>query len=441
MNSKNLAVFTFMALLALPVAYCGTSMPSRFFIDVDSINIVFSQQEPNKVQISIGDKVVSYGQDWEVKKLKPNLFQLRQQNWKDFFFQVTDHHKVQKISGGTFGQLGGKQAYLRARVKAVGGSNTCVTFSRLARPYIVVSPRTKEIQIATQECVFSYGRNLSLAQLTPYIYHFRHKLWSNFHWQVNTHRKTVHLIRDGVFGKTGGSLDTLPYVVRVVDSDEIDKSNVPVRPVSPAKPKRPVRPTEPVATIAFPGLPTKAPGQVRIHFPELAMTFTPDGKSLRIVAGNKVVCYGDGWKVSTNSHQSYNLLQKMWKGFHYQVNAAQRQLFVVKNGDRRKLPADVLVIGRGNVRLGMGKSANPYLVFVPGSDEFQVVAFGHVLHDDAGWSRAQPESHIFHLKNRNWRGFFWKVDTNRKLLTMVKAGTFGGGGGTEHRLPYKVVVK
>ena len=439
MNRKNITLLIVLAFLAVPAAYGDTAMPQRFFIDVDSLNITFSPQEPHTVQISVGDKVVSYGQDWEVKKLKPYLFQLRQENWKDFFFQVnTSRNKVQKITGGTFGQLGGKREYLRGRVKAVG-PNARISFSRLARPYIIVVPKTKAIQIAAQQCVFSYGRDLELAQLTHYIFHFRHKFWSKFHWQINTHRKDVYLIRDGAFGKAGGSRDALSYGVRPVYGDKPDTTIKPYIPVRPTR--KPLKPIKPVGPVAFPGLPTKAPGQVRIHFPELAMTFAPNGKSLRIVAGNKVVCYGDGWKVSNNGSQSYTLRQEKWKGFNYLVNAAARQLFVVKQGNRRKLPADVLTIGRGNVRVGMGKSANPYLVFVPGTSTFQIVAFGHVLHYGAGWSKAQPAPHIFHLKNRNWRGFFWKVDTNRQVLTMIKSGKFGGYGGTEHRLRYKVVVK
>ena len=453
-------VLAFLALFAIPAVYGSTAMPQRFFIDVDSLNITFSPQAPHTLQIAVGDRVVSYGQDWEVKKLKPYLFQLRQENWKGFFFQVnTDRKMAQKISGGTFGQLGGKRSYLRGRVKAVG-PNTRISFSRLARPYIVVVPKTKAIQVAVQQCVLSYGRDLELAQLTHYIFHFRQKFWKKFHWQINTHRKDVHLIRDGAFGKAGGSLDAQSFGVRPVYDGKPDpsiKPYKPIRPVRPVRPVKPIRPTykpvtpvkpvrpvypiKPTGPIAFPGLPTKAAGQVRIKFPELAMTFSPDGKSLRIVAGNKVVCYGDGWKVSKESSNSFTLRQEKWKGFSYLVNTATNQLFVVKNGARRKLSADVRVIGRGNVRIGMGKSANPYIVLVPGTKTFQVVAFGHVLHYGAGWSRAQPQPHIIHLKNRNWRGFFWKVDTNRQVLTMIKSGKFGGYGGTEHRLRYKVEVR
>ena len=196
----------------------------------------------------------------------------------------------------------------------MGGSNTRVTFSRLDRPFIVVVPHTKSIQMAAQQCVFSYGRDLSLAELTPYIFQFRHRFWSQLHWQINTHRKAVYLIRDGIFGKSGGSLDALSFGVRVVGGDKplepgepVSPTYKPVKPVKPIRPTRPIRPVEPVGPVAFPGLPTKAPGQVRIHFPELAMTFAPNGKSLRIVAGNKVVCYGDGWTVSTNNPQSYTM--------------------------------------------------------------------------------------------------------------------------------------
>ena len=76
---RNLAtlVVAVMVALCLPMAaWAGGGMPTRFFVDFNDLNLVFSPTG-NTIQVSTGDKVLSYGGDWQFKKLKPYLFHLR----------------------------------------------------------------------------------------------------------------------------------------------------------------------------------------------------------------------------------------------------------------------------------------------------------------------------------------------------------------------------
>ena len=179
-------------LLCLPASSrAGEGVPTRFFVDFDDLNLVFSP-DGRTVQVSAGDKVLSYGSDWEVKKLKPYLFHVRQKFWRAFYFKVNSSKKiVLKITAGVFGKLGGREQQLNGSVNVVGGGNIRVSFGRAANPYMVVVPKTKSIQVAATSHVFSYGKDMELVQLKPYLYHFKQKFWKGFFWKINTSRKEI----------------------------------------------------------------------------------------------------------------------------------------------------------------------------------------------------------------------------------------------------------
>ncbi len=66
-----------------------------------------------------------------------------------------------------------------------------------------------------------------------------------------------------------------------------------------------------------------------------------------------------------------------------------------------------------------------YLVYVPGSDILQIAAEGNVLHYGQDWERVQIYPYLYHMRQKNWSGYYWKVNTSRKEIYRVEGPNFG----------------
>ena len=404
--------------MCLPASsWASTGVPERFFVDFQDLNLVFT---PNgrTVQVSAGNKVLSYGSDWEVSKLKPYLFHIRQKVWRNFYFKVNSSRKiVLKITGGTFGKLGGREQKINGSVNVIGGGNIRVSFGRGASPYMVVVPKTKTIQVAATSHVFSYGNDMTLVQLKPYLYHFRQKFWKSFHWAINTSRKEIYEVTRGRFGRLGGKQTKRPYKVRVVGGA-----------VAAAQPA--------------------APKSVKINFNELHMVFTPNGQTLQISASGKVLSYGQNYRVAKLKPYLYHVKRSNWQGFYWKVNTSRKELYHVTGGRfgklggrERKLLAKISTIGGGNTRIVFGRAARPYLIFEPAKRGLQVVAHSVALDYGQQWTRKRLKPYLYHLKQNVWKDFHWQVNTSRKEVNYVRNGTFGSLGGTKTKEPFTMTVR
>ncbi|MBN2135208.1 MAG: hypothetical protein JW737_05720 [Acidobacteria bacterium] len=81
--------------------------PERFQLMFGSAYMAYLPDTKTQ-QIVTEGVVLSYCQDWEVIQLKPYLYHFKQNMWKAFFWHVNSSRKtVNRVSGGTFGQMGG----------------------------------------------------------------------------------------------------------------------------------------------------------------------------------------------------------------------------------------------------------------------------------------------------------------------------------------------
>ena len=417
MNKRlSFAALVVALIVAIPaISIASTGVPTRFFVDFNDMNIVFSPNGGNP-QISVGDKVLSYGGDWQVKKLKPYLFHLKQKFWKGFFYKISSSRKVAlKVTGGTFGKLGGKSSALKAKVTTVGGGNIRVSFLKSASPYMVVVPKTKSIQVTANANVFNYGTDMTLVQLKPYLYHFKQKFWKNFFWVINTSRKAIYIVNNGTFGRLNRNLTKLPYRVRVVGGQAVAAA---------------------------------APKSVKVNFNEMQVTFTPNCKTLQVIAASRVLSYGQNFQVKKLKPYLFHVKRSNWQGFYWKVNTSRKELYKVSGGtfgrlggSERKLIAKVRIIGGGNIQLVLGAAARPYLIFEPAKRGLQVIAHSTALDYGQQWKRIRLKPYLYHLKQNVWKGFHWMVNTSRKEVHLVEKGTFGKLGGKQTKLPFSVTVR
>lgn len=191
--------------------------PQRFLLRFPNAYLVYEPGTRN-LQIAAQRTVLSYGENWEIRRLKPYLYQFRRKGWKGFHWQVnTSRKQTYMVRGGTFGQLGGRNKVLNITVDVVGRSeNPTRFFLRFSDAYLIHEPRTKIIQIAAQGTVLSYGGNWEVRKLKPYLYHLRRTVWNGFYWKLNTSRKQVYKVSGGNFGRLGGTDRVMNIGVEVV---------------------------------------------------------------------------------------------------------------------------------------------------------------------------------------------------------------------------------
>ncbi len=81
-----------------------------------------------------------------------------------------------------------------------------------------------------------------------------------------------------------------------------------------------------------------------------------------------------------------------------------------------------------------------YIVYVPSSKTLQVAANNNVLSYGSGWQRANLKSYLYHLRLKTWKGFYWKINTSRKEVYLVKGSKFGKIGDTNEKKINNIAV-
>lgn len=214
--------------------------PDRFFLDFSDGYIVI-QPSTGTIQVVASMTVLSYGGDWEIVQLKPYLYHVRLKTWGGFYWKVnTSRREVYKVTGGTFGSLGGSDVRINGiSVDVVGGSAATPPdrfFLRFSKSYIVYVPATNVLQVTAEGYVLSYGGDWEVVKMKDYLYHMRLKTWKGFYWKVNTSRKVVKRVKGAPLGSLGGTLEDTNISVRVVGGDVAMEPMMPVPGVIMVKP-------------------------------------------------------------------------------------------------------------------------------------------------------------------------------------------------------------
>src|SRR6056297_2434276 len=188
--------------------FANTNQPDRFQVVFHNAYMVVTPGTLS-MQVAAEGNVLSYGNDWQIIKLRPYLYHMRQQNWQGFYWMVnTSRKEVYKVTESVFGSLGGNQTKLPSTVSVVGGANNgepdrfSIYFSNA---YLIFSPNTSTLQIAAEGAVLSYGADWAKLQMKPYLYQLKKNSWQGFYWRVNTSRKELSVVRNGHFGTYQGN--------------------------------------------------------------------------------------------------------------------------------------------------------------------------------------------------------------------------------------------
>jgi hypothetical protein len=181
-----------------------SSTPKSFLLNLKDAYLVYEHGK-RELQITSQRNVLSYGSDWQVIRMKPYLYHLREKIWKGFYWKVnTSRKEVYLIKGGSFGHYGGKETKLNISVDVVGPpSSPKRFFLRFHKTHIIYQISSKIMQIIEGNKVLSYGTDWQKCKIKPYLYDLKQNIWKGFFWRVNTNKKQVYRVTKGVFCKYG----------------------------------------------------------------------------------------------------------------------------------------------------------------------------------------------------------------------------------------------
>jgi hypothetical protein len=192
-----------------------------------------------------------------------------------------------------------------------------------------------------------------------------------------------------------------------------------------------------------------APSRFFIDLRDAYLVFEPAGDTLQVAAQGSVLDYGRSWEKAQLKPYLYHLRRNDWSGFFWQVNTSRREALMVRGGEfgtitagtRQKLEADVEPIGRGGEfrpERVLLRLRNAYIVHVPGEDTLQIIGAGAVLSRGEDWTVCRLKPYLYHLRQANWRGFFFQVNTSRGEAWKVEDGVFCRLGGRKTKLDFGV---
>ena len=176
--------------------------------------------EPAKdvFQIAALGAVLSYGDGWERRQVKPYLFHIRHRSWKNHFWKINISRKeVHLVWGGVFGHTWSKPWPAKSveadgerediTLEVIGGSGDQVPqrfFIRFGEADLIFDPAARDLRLAAAGMTLSPCDDWEACSLKDYLFHVRLKTWKGFYWKVNTGRMGVWKTTGGDFCKLGG---------------------------------------------------------------------------------------------------------------------------------------------------------------------------------------------------------------------------------------------
>lgn len=197
--------------------------PSRFFLRFQSAYLVHTPGG-GSLQIAAEGNVLSYGRSWQVRRLKPYLYHMRQRNWQGFYWKVnTSRKKVYRVRNGTFGGYGGSSTALGTQVGITGQGEDPERFIlRFQDAYLVHKPGSGSLRIIAENNVLSYGHDWEVQKIKPYLYHMRQRNWQGFYWRVNVSREELHRVRGDSLRDLGRAEQIQNTQVELAGAGEMD---------------------------------------------------------------------------------------------------------------------------------------------------------------------------------------------------------------------------
>ncbi|MEM1324396.1 MAG: hypothetical protein AAGI23_00500 [Bacteroidota bacterium] len=199
--SDNTRVNTLMNRVEMAINAQNATSPNdnrpiaRFFLRFDKAYLVHSVTN-NSTQVTAHNPL-TYGEDWQVKKLKNYLFHIKQKQWNGFFWAVnTSRKEVYLVRDGQFGSLGGTQNKRNIKVEPYPNGSNPTRFQLFFDNFYIVHAPPSTTQVTADGLVLQRENNWDIKKLGNQLYHFKNKAWkTNLFWKVDLKEEQVSMFR------------------------------------------------------------------------------------------------------------------------------------------------------------------------------------------------------------------------------------------------------
>lgn len=188
-----------------------------------------------------------------------------------------------------------------------------------------------------------------------------------------------------------------------------------------------------------------------LKFSESFLTYEPNGAGPQVAVEKFVVDYGKEWEVIQMKDFLYQLRKPHWNDMFWEVNTSRREVYRVENGTFGEYGGQETTLDIVVDPTGSPENPERFQLRFPEADLWHVIGesgpeltvsgtgdYRTVIDEGGEWEVSRLKNFLFHVRQRDWNDFFWKVNTSRGEVYQVKNGTFGGYGGTEETLGVEV---
>jgi hypothetical protein len=177
-----------------------------------------------------------YDNDWEIKQITPDIYQMRNKAWKVFFWQINTSKKVAaKINNGSFGSLAGTEKILEDTSVLIFKQNDPARIPpfglRFKNAQMEYNQTSHKVTIIAEGAVVSPSDDWVTSTVDASTLHIRNARPNLFvgqpsFFKIDTAQTKIYRVMDGNFGAPGGNEQLLSEEVRVLKSDLLSMNEV-----------------------------------------------------------------------------------------------------------------------------------------------------------------------------------------------------------------------
>jgi hypothetical protein len=162
---------------------------------------------------------ISDTREWRKCMIRPYVHQIKHAAWEGFFWEVdTDDRSLWQVYGINFCKKGGKATEVKLKVAVEGGSKNVPPkrFTlKMTDAHLEYEPASGRFKVLSHDNQIVYIPHWQSIRKKPHIYHFKHQLWGDFFWVIDTFKKQLRKVTGVQFGQDGGNEEVLKAVIKV----------------------------------------------------------------------------------------------------------------------------------------------------------------------------------------------------------------------------------
>ncbi|MCP5103093.1 MAG: hypothetical protein GY950_06935, partial [bacterium] len=194
------------------------------------------------------------------------------------------------------------------------------------------------------------------------------------------------------------------------------------------------------------------PKRLVVGIPDMVLAYDPVNFGLQIQCKGVPISIGNDWRKCRIKPHLHQLKHTSWKGFHWEIDTADRTVWKVKGAKFCKRGGVGEEIKNIKVEVKGGSKTTPpshvilrlsdtRFEYEPPTGKFKIITHGAQVAHLPSWNAAKLESHLYQFRFKVWQDSFWEVNAAKKQVVKVTGGSFGQIGGTAAPLDFNVKIE